>query len=96
MNWSQALDYCQTRFDDDDEDVDEDGVRRIYQRRICLQVSLPLVYPPGFGHHYHHDGDDGNVGDDDDLGVTWVYEDAKRKKDFVAELGHSKKSRKPI
>ena len=24
MNWSQALDYCQTRFDDDEEDVDED------------------------------------------------------------------------
>ena len=36
-----------------------------------------MVYPPGFGHHHHHDGDDslivdfdGNVDDDDDLGVT--------------------------
>ena len=39
-----------------------------------------MVYPPGFGHHHHHDGDnnfivdscyrDGNVEDDDGLGVT--------------------------
>ena len=34
------------------------------------------------------------IGDDDDLGVTLVYEDAKRKEKIVAELGDFKKRRK--
>ena len=52
-----------------------------------------MVYPPGFGHHHHHDGDDslivdfdGNVDDDDDLGVTLVYKDTKRNMDFVGDF----------
>ena len=63
-----------------------------------------MVYPPGFRHHHHHVGDDGfvvdyncddNVGedDDDDHGVTLVYEDAKIDIDFVAELGDFKQRR---
>ena len=39
---------------------------------------------------------DGNVNDADDIGVTLVYEDAKRNRDFVAELGDLKKTRKSV
>ena len=55
-----------------------------------------LVYSPGFVHHHHHVGDDGfvvedydcdgNVGDDDDLGVTLVFKDTKRNMDFVSDF----------
>ena len=57
-----------------------------------------MVYSPGFVHHHHHVGDDGfvvedydcdgNVGDDDDLGVTLVHshKDAKRNMDFIGNF----------
>ena len=62
-------------------------------------VNPPLVYPPGFGHHHHHVGDDGLVVEDydcdgnvdDDLGVTLVYKDTKTNIYFVSGF---KKTRK--
>ena len=62
----------------DDADDGDDGVRRIYQRRIYLQVNPPLVYPPGFWSSscwIEYYDCHGNVDDDDDLSVTLVSDD---------------------
>ena len=64
-------------------------------------MNPPFVHHPGFDYHHHHVGDDGlvvedydwdgNVDDDDDLGVTLVYKDSNRNMDFVCDF---KKTRK--
>ena len=55
----------------------------------------PLVYSPAFVHHHHQVGEDGfvvedydcdgNVDDDDDLGVTMVHQDTKINMDYVGD-----------
>ena len=82
------------------------GEEKVIQNNRCCGSNLmirwfTLVYSPGFVHHHHHVGDDGfvvedydcdgNVGDDDDLGVTLVFKDTKRNMDFVSDF---KKTRK--
>ena len=62
---------------------------------MIMMVCGEFLYSPGFVHHHHHVGDDGfvvedydcdgNVDDDDDLGVTLVYKDTKRNVDFVCD-----------
>ena len=51
MNWSQALDYCQTRFDDDydhdngndDGDDDDDGVMVVMMVATVKMIMVMMV-----------------------------------------------------